>query len=287
LKVLNLSGGANVEVEVVGATRGSVFETSGIFESRKLVSYIHSHFDELSDSAESTSAHLILKDCFSQVVGNLVYIRFVYDTDEAMGMNMVTIATDNVCKFIEKNTKAKLVAVASNYDVDKKPAYLNSILGRGRKIYADCVIKNDVVQKYLKVSVSEVVKTVNIKCLTGSAVSGSMGFNAHFANIVCAFFIATGQDVAHVVEGSLGITTASVTANNDLYFSVTMPDIMIGMVGGGTGLDSQKEAISICKVKNTNELAMVLGAAVLAGELSLIASITEKTLGVVHKRLGR
>ena len=43
--------------------------------------------------------------------------------------------------------------------------------------------------------------------MIGSAMSGSLGFNAHYANIIAALFIATGQDPAHVVEGSMGITT--------------------------------------------------------------------------------
>ena len=117
--------------------------------------------------------------------------------------------------------------------------------------------------------------------------SGSLGFNAHFANITAAFFAATGQDLAHVVEGSIGVTSAEVLENGNLYFAVYMPDIMLGTIGGGTKLKTQTEARSIIGVSKASELAEVFVAAVLAGELSLLASITQKSLAKAHEKLGR
>jgi hydroxymethylglutaryl-CoA reductase (NADPH) len=128
--------------------------------------------------------------------------------------------------------------------------------------------------------------------MTGSALAGSTGFNAQFANIVAAIFLATGQDPAHIVEGSLGITTAEVVREN-LYVSVYLPDLMIGTVGGGTGLATQKEALSILgitggdKGKNAEILAKIIGGTVLAGEISLLASLAEGSLVKAHKKLGR
>jgi hydroxymethylglutaryl-CoA reductase (NADPH) len=286
-KVATLSGGVNCFVETVGATRGPVFETEGIIKSHQLVSYILKNFDELADEAEETSKHLVLKDVETQINGPFVYVRFVFDTDEAMGMNMVTIATDKLVNYIELKTEAKCVAVAGNYDVDKKPSWLNAIKGRGRRVHAEVVVPKDIVLKELKVKVSELVKTTIIKCWGGSMMSGSMGYNAHFANVVAAFYAATGQDLAHVVEGSLGVTFASENKNGDLYMSIMMPDIMLGTVGGGTNLPTQKEAFNLTTAKSSTELAEVLAGAVLAGELSLLASITEKTLAKSHKKLGR
>jgi len=137
--------------------------------------------------------------------------------------------------------------------------------------------------------------------------SGSMGYNAHFANIIAAIFIATGQDPAHIVEGSLGVTTAEVEPNGNLYFSIYLPALVIGTVGGGTTLPSQKEALGILaaggqtdrparqspkggggtRPLDANELASVIAAAVLAGELSLTASLAEGSLARAHKRLAR
>ena len=123
--------------------------------------------------------------------------------------------------------------------------------------------------------------------------SGSLGFNAHFANIVSAVFIATGQDPAHVVEASMGLTTSRVTKSEDLYFSIYIPALMVGTVGGGTALATQKEALSIMGIaggndgKNSQKLAEIIGGGVLCGELSLLASLAEGSLASAHKKLGR
>ena len=286
-KVVSLAGGVMTTVDAVGTTRGPVFETKGIRQSQEFVDTIQTNFETFAQEAAKTSSHLQLLDIDTAVNGKYVYLRLVYDTDQAMGMNMVTIATDQIVSFIEEQYNVTCIAVAGNYDIDKKPAWLNFIHGRGRVCQAEVVIPQDLLKEHLKVTSQALSKTVITKCWAGSMMSGSMGFNAHFANIVAAFYAATGQDIAHVVEGSLGITTAEVTDDGDLYFSVYMPDVMLGMIGGGTKLKTQREAINITGAADVNELAEVLVAAVLAGELSLLASITEKTLGRAHKTLGR
>ena len=105
-----------------------------------------------------------------------------------------------------------------------------------------------------------------------------MAFNAHYANIIGALFLATGQDAAHVVEGSLGITTAE-DHDGDLYFSVNMPDLPVATIGGGTRLETASEGLSILGVKgagNVNKFAEIVVSAVLAGELSLQQAIWQR-----------
>ena len=128
-----------------------------------------------------------------------------------------------------------------------------------------------------------------VKNLIGSAAAGSMAFNAHYANMVAAIFLATGQDAAHVVEGSLGITTAE-NRDGDLYFSVNLPDLPIATVGGGTSLETANEGLNILGVAGSNkvlELAEIVASTVLAGELSLLAALSAGHLARAHKELGR
>ncbi len=54
-------------------------------------------------------------------------------------------------------------------------------------------------------------------------------------------FIACGQDPAHVVEGSTAMTTVD-AAGDGVYVAVTIPDLPVGTVGGGTGVDTQADA---------------------------------------------
>ena len=285
-KAIRLSGGAMIVVEQVGVTRGPVFETKGISESLKLKKWLNDNFGLLKNTAEKTSSHLKLKKIETTTTGCYVYVRFYFDTQDAMGMNMVTIATDLMSQIIENKTRIKCLSISGNFCVDKKPSWLNFISGRGKKVWAEVILKEKVIKEVLKTTSQKLYDVWLSKCLIGSIMSGSLGFNSHFANIVAAFFAATGQDLAHVVEGSLGITTMKII-NKDLYVSVYLPDVMLGTVGGGTKLKIKKEALSIMGVKNSIELAEVLGGAVLAGEISLLASLSEGSLAKTHKRLGR
>ena len=286
-KAINLSGGAKTFVENVGVTRGPVFETSGLQESFVFKKWLKDNFELLKMEAEKTSSYLKLKKLGTRIVGTYVYVRFYFDTDQAMGMNMITIATDSINRLIETKTKIKCLSVSGNFCIDKKPAWLNFISGRGKRVWAEVILRKEVVKEVLKTTPEKFFEVWLAKCMIGSAMSGSLGFNAHFANIVAAFFASTGQDLAHVVEGSMGVTTSKVLKNGDLYVSVYLPAVMIGTVGGGTKLKTKQEAQSIIGAKNSIELAEVLGGAVLAGEISLLASLAEGTLAKTHQKLGR
>jgi len=69
----------------------------------------------------------------------------------------------------------------------------------------------------------------------------------------------------------------------------------LGTVGGGTALDTQREALAMLGVspdperrgEATLRLAEILGAIVLAGELSLMAAFTSQDLARAHEKLGR
>lgn len=285
-KAISLSGGANVNEHLVGTTRGPVFYTTSLQKRQELYAWIKNNKPRMAELAESTSSHLTFKDVEVRGTAEYLFARFKYDTSEAMGMNMVTIATQKIVEEIEKETGVVCLAVAGNFDIDKKPAWLNFINSRGRKVWAEAVITKDVLESVLKTTAQQVFDVWLAKCMIGSAMAGSMGFNCHFANIVAAFYAATGQDLAHVVEGSAGITTTKVLGD-DLYVSVYLPAVMVGSVGGGTKLKTQTEARSVSGCKTAAELAELLGAAVLAGELSLLSSLSVHTLASSHKQLGR
>ena len=291
-KATRLSGGVKVRVENVGATRAPVFEVKDIEEGEKLIDWTRENFNFLKKITEKMEKHLRLSEIKPFLVGRNVYLRFCYDTDEAMGMNMVTIGTQKAVDWIEKKLKIKCISITGNLCVDKKPSWMNFILGRGKRVWAEAVIKPQVVKEVLKTTAEKIIEVVLRKDFFGSALAGAMGFNGHYANIVAAVFLATGQDMAHVVEGSLGITTAEVLEDGDLYFSVYLPDLMVGTVGGGTGIATQKEALAMMGLGKgikgeAMAFAQVVGAAVLAGELSLTAALSAGHLARAHARLGR
>lgn len=289
-KAVTLSQGVSAFTEYAGISRGPVFKAKNLKHAFAAKKWFENNFGLLKKASEETSDHIILKKIDISISGRNLFARFVYDTDQAMGMNMVTIATTVISQIIEKETLLKLISIAGNFDVDKKAAWLNIIEGRGRQVWAEAIIKKQIVKEVLKTTTYKIVEVVTRKDLIGSAMSGSMGFNAHFANVVAAMFLATGQDPAHIVEGSLGITNAEKLPNGDLYFAVYLPAVCIGTIGGGTGLPAQKNAMELLKLtkeNKTEELATILGGAILAGELSLTASLAQNSLARAHLKLGR
>jgi hydroxymethylglutaryl-CoA reductase (NADPH) len=291
-KAITESGGAGVSVERVGVTRGPVFRIKNLREKKILEEFLNKNFKNLQKLVWKTGRHITLKKFDTTSAGHNFYIRFGFDTEDAMGMNMATFATQRIADFIFVKTGIKCLSLSGNYCIDKKPSWLNFTTGRGFKVWAEIVLPKEVLQRTLKTSARNFYNVWLAKCMVGSAISGSMGFNAQFANIVAAIFLATGQDPAHIVEGSLGVTTAEVL-EEDLYVSVYLPDLMVGTVGGGTGLATQEEALSILGIKggsagkNSEKLAEIIGAAVLAGEISLLSSLAEGSLVKAHKRLAR
>jgi hydroxymethylglutaryl-CoA reductase (NADPH) len=175
------------------------------------------------------------------------------------------------------------------YVLTKKPAAINIVEGRGKSVVADILIPEEIVEKKLKTTADAIVEVNTAKNLIGSAASGAMAYNAHYANMVAAIFLATGQDAAHVVEGSLGITTAE-NRNGDLYFSVNLPDLPVATVGGGTSLEVAHEGLEILGVAGSNharEFAEIVASTVLAGELSLVGALAAGHLARAHQELGR
>jgi hydroxymethylglutaryl-CoA reductase (NADPH) len=295
-KAITLSGGAKTRIVYDGMTRAPLFWTPSVEEAVKLVQWVREHFDEVRREAESTTRHGKLRDIQVFFTGNLVWLRFVYDTGDAMGMNMATIATDKAAEYIVSNFpgKARLVAVSGNMCTDKKPALINQLLGRGKTVIAEALIKRDVALKVLKAPPEEIDYVNKAKNLLGTARAGSPSLNAHFANIVAAIFLATGQDAAQIVESSMGYTWTEVR-DGDLYISVTLPSLEVGTVGGGTRLPTQREALSIMGVAgggdppgtNAKKFAEIVAATVLAGELNLLAALAANELARAHRLLGR
>jgi len=292
--VLRASDGATARVLEAGMTRAPVFRTAGVAESATVADWIREHRDRLAEAAEATTSHGELVDVRPYVVGDSVFPRFAYDTKDAMGMNMATIATEAACEVIEAETDADLVALSGNLCADKKPAAINAIEGRGRTVAADALIPTAVVEERLHTTPEAIAEVTTRKAHVGSAKAGSLGFNAHVANVVAATFLATGQDAAQVVEGANAITTAE-ARDDGLYVSVTLASLELGTVGGGTTLPGQSEALSILGLRgggdppgsNADALAEYVAAGAVAGELSLLAALASRHLSSAHEQLGR
>ena len=295
-RAIREAGGAVVRVENVGMTRAPVFRTSGLAQTDDFLRWVRANADEIARRAEAHSNFLRLLEIRPQAIGTTVFLRFRFDAGDAMGMNMATIACDRVIQeYVEPETGVECVSLSGNFCVDKKPAAINFLEGRGKRVTAEVVLDSHVLSRVLKTNARALCEVQYRKNLIGSIAAGSMGFNAHYANILAAFFIATGQDPAQVGEAAVGVTTIEPRGPEGVVATVYLPDVPLAAIGGGTGLQTQRAALDAMGVvvdperpgHAVHRLAEILGASVLAGELSLLAALTSRDLARAHERLGR
>lgn len=296
-RVTAQAGGIRAVVMDERMTRSVLVDAPGAAEARDLVRFVDAHRDELGAVAAGTSRFARLKDVHFEVVGHLAYLRFEFDVGDAAGHNMATRAADALLAWIlEQRPECAYGSISGNYCCDKKASAVNGILGRGKYVVAEATIPRKLVERYLHTT-SEKIAELNLrKNWVGTSLAGGLrSANAHFANMLLAFYLATGQDAANIVEGSQGFTLAEARADGELYFSVTLPNLIVGTVGNGKGLPFVEEnlrGLGCLEQRepgaNARRLARICAATVLCGELSLLAAQTNPgELMAAHLKLER
>lgn len=283
--------GANVSMRTDGIrvsvlddrmSRSICVEAPHAGRAGEILSELESRRDELQVAVSETSRFAKLIDLHHQVVGNLIYLRLAYQTGDAAGHNMVTSASERIQFWLlEQYPDLTYVSISGNYCTDKKPSAVNGILGRGKYCVAEVTIPKRIVTRYLKTTPAKIVDLHIKKNLIGTSLAGGLrSANAHFANILLAFYLATGQDAANIIEGSQGMVHCEVR-EGALYFSATLPNLIVGTVGNGKGLpfvQKNLEAMGCTEDRdpgqNAQRLAAICAAATLCGELSLLAAQT-------------
>ncbi|KAK6201896.1 3-hydroxy-3-methylglutaryl-coenzyme A (HMG-CoA) reductase isozyme [Pestalotiopsis sp. IQ-011] len=295
-KAINAGGGAVTVITGDGMTRGPALSFETLERAGAAKAWIDSDVGQhmMKKAFDSTSRFARLQTMKTALAGTNLYIRFKTTTGDAMGMNMISKGVEHALNVMATEggfEDMSIISVSGNYCIDKKPAALNWIDGRGKGIVAEAIIPGDVVKSILKTDVDSLVELNISKNLIGSAMAASIGgFNAHAANIVAAVFLATGQDPAQVVESANCITIMK-NLRGSLQISVSMPSIEVGTLGGGTILEPQSAMLDMLGVRgphpttpgeNSRRLARIIGAAVLAGELSLCSALAAGHLVRAH-----
>lgn len=289
-------------VEDVGMTRAPCVSFPNIIRSTQAKRWMETkeNFDTIKTAFDSTSRFARLQDLLIAMDGRHLYIRFIALTGDAMGMNMVSKGAEMALRVIQKHfTDMQIVSLSGNFCSDKKPAAVNWIKGRGKRVVCETIIPSDKLRSILKTNARTLVHCNKLKNLSGSAMAGSIGGNnAHAANMVTAVFIATGQDPAQNVTSSNCSTNMELCGENeeDLYLSCTMPSLEVGTVGGGTVLPGQGSLLSVLGIQGANathpgenakQLARIICATVMAGEISLMAALVTNDLVKSHMRHNR
>lgn len=287
-KALCKAGGVRTISEYVGMTRSIAFEAKDAEAISEKIRELESAWKGVG---EATSGHLKILSYEIDTKGDVLFLTIAADTDEAMGMNMLTIAAQAIGEFLSKELHISMLTVAGNVDSDKKPSMRTKTRGRGYRVSVEATLPEKVIREVLKSSADALLKTARAKLEIGSDVAGALGKNLHVANTVAALYLATGQDAAHVVEGSLADTTVSKHPGG-IRIKVKLPALLIGVRGGGTNLPAQKQCLDLVlrtrtKLRPSAQLAETIAGAALAGELSLLAAQSTNTLARAHRALAR
>ncbi|CAK8693259.1 3-hydroxy-3-methylglutaryl-coenzyme A reductase-like [Clavelina lepadiformis] len=311
LKALYLSGGVKGHVYRDGMSRAPVVAFPSTERCCEMSDWLQDfyNFNLVKEKFDETSRFGKLKSISPVVSGRLLFVRFVATTGDAMGMNMVSKGAENALRWLQQTfTDMEVISLSGNFCTDKKPSAINWIEGRGKSVVCEAVLPAKVVKKVLKTDAAGLVRLSHCKNLIGSAMSGSIGgFNAHAANIVTAMFIATGQDPAQNVVSSNCLTNLELSRSQDgddgemndpsLLVTCTMPSLEVATVGGGSTLDPQRACLGLLGIAgasasdkpgaNSTQLAKIICATVLAGELSLLAALNSGDLVQSHMKHNR
>jgi len=290
-KAVTLSGGVVSVCLTEGLQRAPLFRFNSLKEVGAFMFWTLDKIAIFREIVGQTSRYATLEDMKINMEGNQVVLIFEYQTGDAAGQNMVTICTDAICQYIIANSpiQPKYWFIESNYSGDKKATAVSFTSVRGKKVTAEATIKRNVVKEVLGSTPEKIAAYWQASSVT-AVQSGSIGIQGHFANGLTAIFMATGQDVACVSEAYVGITRMETNEDGDLYVSVTLPSLVVGTVGGGTGLPTQRECLNLLGCQgpgSARKLAEICGATILAGELSIAAAMASGNFSKAHKIFGR
>lgn len=290
-KAVSESGGVTALCLVEKVQRTPSFKFGSIALAGSFLVWAIEQIDVFRQIASEHTSHGFLEDVRPHFDGNQVTLIFDFTTGDASGQNMVTICTQAICEYIIKHApvKPEFWLVEGNLSGDKKASAISFLSTRGKKATAEAIIKKDVLETVLNTTAKDIKNAWDIAIINGIH-SGSIGVNFHLSNCLTAIYIACGQDVATVSEASVGTTRCGLYGEDDLYISVTMPNLIVGTVGGGTALPTQQECLKIIDCSGeakARKFAEIVISAALCGELSIIASIVTGSFARAHRLFGR
>ena len=294
-KALQRCGGARFHVLNEGMSRAPIFFFSRPDEAVLFAARVPQLQSQFAADAESTSRYARLQKLTPHVIGSNVHVKFDYACGDAVGQNMVTIATQEACdRFLHtaaaKQMGVKDLVIEGEMASDKKASWGNVKEPRGVQVLAWGQLSNAVCEEVLGCSTDRLY-TVWMSMREGQVRNGQFGSNVNTANIIAAMFIACGQDAASVAEASWSHLTLDYSSETKrLSLSLFFPSLPVGVVGGGTSYTAQQASLELLGCRGLGmkrRLAGLAAAFALALDVSTCAAIANGTFTGSHKKLAR
>lgn len=291
MRILTEAGGVKTTIVERFMQRAPVFHFSDARDARTFGNWMRSHIEDIRKAAEVTTRSGKLSHIEHYGLAKMHYTRFNYTTGDAAGQNMCGKATDAACKWIMAHYDATPIryTLSGAIDTDKKHSQLNTIHSRGARVIAEIVLPHELLMRMTRADTRQVYRMRQVSMLGGMH-AGTSSNGVHAANGLAALFIATGQDAANVAESQASLSYLELRENGDLYWSLTLPSIIVATYGGGTGLGTQRECLEMMDCYGTGKvqrLIEIVAATVLAGDISLSTAIASDEWVESHDAHGR
>jgi NADP-dependent 3-hydroxy-3-methylglutaryl-CoA reductase len=273
--------------------RVPLFEFYSLDDAVFFTDWLGDNESRIREIVSAETRHGKICEIVPRIIGRSVHVKFLYMTGDAAGQNMTTTCTWLACKWIKEQIakiglKLKGYGLDGNISSDKKLSYNNYINGRGHRVAAETVLKEEVIKEVLNIS-SDVLCHAWLQGSIGAFESGMVGYTVNAANVIAAIFTATGQDIASVSESSSGLVYMEMQGK-DVYASMTLPGLVLGTVGGGTRLPACAEALEMigCLGKEkAGRLGEIIAGFCLALDISTLSAIASDVFATAHEKLAR
>lgn len=292
---LTLAGGVNAAFLGQRMMRVPYFELQTLCEALRFRAFVIDQLPSLQAQVKPLTQHGTLIAVEPQLIGRIVHVHFMFETGDAAGQNMVTTITWVLSQWLRAQFHLhtghviKHFMIESNLSSDKKASFQSFIQGRGCRVVADCVLSEAVVRQVLRTTPQGIVRCYQ-RGVSGAIAAGMLGINFNIANAIAALFTATGQDIASVHESAIGHLHLELDADGSLYAALVLPSLIIGTVGGGTGLPQQRECLDLlgcAGMGGKSKLAEIIAGFCLGLEISLGAALAADEFASAHEKLGR
>lgn len=293
-KVICQSGGFNAEVLHQRMIRSPMFIFKSLKECVTFKEWVEKNYQNIIEISEQYSNHAKVIDITTNIINRSVHMKFSYSTEDASGQNMTTTCTWHALLWIKDKFSKDCDITPVNYVIegnsssDKKISSYTVSTGRGIHVVAECELSDEAIRKTLRVEPSDIIKCLNIS-KSINTLDGMRGFNVNVVNVIAAIFASTGQDLASIHESGTAVLSMEKTETG-IYCSLSLTNLVIGTIGGGTHLPKQREALQLMDCYGSGKVerfAKLIAGFALSLEISTIAAVVGGQFAKAHEKLGR
>jgi hydroxymethylglutaryl-CoA reductase (NADPH) len=293
MRLLRAGGAARARVVRDGLSQHPVLVYDSFEQAQRAlerVAGMRARFDAL---VAGITKHGRLIAVEPELLGARLVLRLVFATGDAIGINMAAHAAE-LCSAELARASGARERYVHGQDVEKRANARALVEGRGRSVVCEARIPGAALVELARVEPEQILACWRTYS-AGYAQLGTHNWTVQAANGLAAIFVACGQDAAYLTECATGwldfeIARGAPGERGDLVARVHLPSLLVGTVGGGTGQGTAAECLDLLGVRGDGGavvFAELVAAAVLAGDLSLLAAFCSHEFVAAHERLGR